>query len=85
MVHGFDIKFEIFPSYYFWQNQKENVFDNILERKKLYYTIKHKRLKNPKIGIFPKRLLYGFGQKFENFPSFLLSAKSASKMCLTIF
>ena len=32
--------------------RKENVFDNILERKKLFYTIKNKRLKSPKIGIF---------------------------------
>ena len=50
--------------------RKENVFDNILERKKLFYTVKNKRLKSPKIGIFPKGLLHGFGQKFENFPSF---------------
>ena len=62
------------------------MFDNILERKKkLFYTIKSKKLKSPKIGIFPKGLLRGFGQKFENFPSFLLLAKSASKICLTIF
>ena len=51
------------------------MFDDILERKKLFYTIKNKKLKNPKIGIFPKGLRYGFGQIFENFPSFLLSAK----------
>ena len=51
--------------------RKENVFDNILERKKLFfYYKKNKKLKSPKIGIFPKGLLHGFGQKFENFPSF---------------
>ena len=61
------------------------MFDNILERKKLFYTINNKKLKSPKIGIFPKGLLHDFGQKFENFPSFLLLAKSASKICLTIF
>ena len=55
--------------------RKENVFDNILERKKLFYTIKNKRLKSPNIGIFPKGLLHGFGQKFENFPSFLIIGK----------
>ena len=43
--------------------RKENVFDNILERKNLFYTIKNKRLKSPKIGIFPKGLLHGFGSK----------------------
>ena len=55
--------------------RKENVFDNILERKKLFYTIKNKRLKSPNIGVFPKGLLHGFGQKFENFPSFLIIGK----------
>ena len=46
---------------------------------------KNKKLKSPKIGIFPKGLLHGFGQKFENFQSFILLAKSASKISLTIF
>ena len=32
--------------------------------------IKKKKLKKSKIGIFPKGLVHGFGQKFENFPSF---------------
>ena len=52
------------------------------EKAFLYY--KNRKLKSPKIGIFPKGLLHGFGQKFGNFPSFLLLAKSASKICLTI-
>ena len=47
--------------------------------------MKNNKLKSPKIGIFPKGLLHGFGLKFENFSSFLLLAKSASKICLTIF
>ena len=55
--HGFDKKFEIFPSFFLGKMRKENVFDNILERKKLFHTIKNKRLKSPKIGIFPKGLL----------------------------
>ena len=77
---------KFFHLFIFGKIRKENVFDNILERKKkLFYTIKNKKLKSPKIGIFPKGLLHGFGQKFENFPSFLLLAKSASKICLTIF
>ena len=66
---------KFFHVFIFGKIRKENVFDNILERKKLFYTIKKKKLKNPKIGIFPKGLLYGFGKKFENFPSFLLLAK----------
>ena len=38
--------------------------------KKLFQAIKHTKLKKSKIGIFPKGLVHGFGQKFENFPSF---------------
>ena len=76
---------KVFHLFIFGKIRKENVFDNILDRKKLFYMIKNKKLKSPKIGIFPKRLLHGFGQKFEHFPSFLLLAKSASKMCLMIF
>ena len=55
---------KFFHLFIFGKIRKENVFDNILERKKLFYTIKNKKLKSPKIGIFPKGLLHGFGQKF---------------------
>ena len=61
---------KFFHVFIFGKIRKENVFDNILERKKLFYTIKNKRLKSSKIGIFPRGLLHGFDQKFENFPSF---------------
>ena len=58
---------KFFHLFIFGKIRKENVFDNILERKKVFYTIKNKKLKSPKIGIFPKGLLHGFGQKFEFF------------------
>ena len=83
MVLTKNLKF--FHFFFLGKMRKENVFDNILERKKIFYTIKNKRLKSPKIGIFPKGLLHGFGQKFEKFPSFLLLATSASKISSTIF
>ena len=38
--------------------------------KKLFQTIKNTKLKQSTIEIFPNWLLHGFGQKFENFPSF---------------
>ena len=43
LVHGFDQKFENIPSFSFGKISKQNVFDDILERKKafLYYK-KHK-------------------------------------------
>ena len=56
LVRGFGQKFEIFPCFYFWQNQtQENVFDNILETKKAYLDSKIKTLKKLKN--------HGFGQR----------------------
>ena len=52
--------------------RKDNEFDNILERKKLFKTIKNKRLKSPKIGIFPKGLLHGFGKNLKIFHLFII-------------
>ena len=71
--------------FYYWQNQPAKCVWRYSRKKKAFLYYKKQKVKKSKIGIFPKGLLYGFGQKFENFPSFLLSAKWASKMCLTIF
>ena len=38
--------------------------------KKLFQTLKNRKLKKSKIGTFPKGVVHGFGQKYENFPSF---------------
>ena len=45
------------------------MFDDILEMKKALLDYKKKKLKQSKIGIFPKGLVHGFDRKFENFPS----------------
>ena len=59
MVLMKNLKF--FHLFIFGKIRRDNVFDNILEtKKKLFYTMKNKRLKSPKIGIFPKGLLHGF-------------------------
>ena len=50
---------------------QENVFYDILERKNAFLGYKNKNSKRGKIAIFPKRLVYGFGQKLAIFPSFL--------------
>ena len=48
---------------------QENVFENILERKKnAFPRYKNKKLKRRKIGIFPKGLVHCFGQKLAIFP-----------------
>ena len=39
------------------------VFDDILERENATLDNKNNKLIKPKIGIFPKELVHGFGQK----------------------
>ena len=41
------------------------------KERKLFPTIKTKSQRNRKIGIFPKRLVHGFGKNIENFFFFL--------------
>ena len=49
---------------------QENVFANILERKKMpFHAIKTGSEKRRKLGIFPKGLVHCFGQKLAIFPS----------------
>ena len=56
---------------FFWGNiGKENVFDDILERKNAFLGYKKKSSKSRKIGIFPKGLTHGFGPKMAIFPTF---------------
>ena len=52
--------------------RQENVFDDILDRKKSVFrlSLKSESQKSWRIGIFSKGLVYGFGQKFEIFPCF---------------
>ena len=49
---------------------QENIFENILARKKFFQTIKTRILKSGKIGIFLKGLVHGFGQKLAIFLCF---------------
>ena len=57
-----------------FQNEKSSV-----------QAIKTRSSKSGKIAIFPKGLVYGFGQKLAIFPSFSLKVIQVRKMCFTIF
>ena len=71
MVLTKNLKF--FHLFIFGKISNENVFDNILEtKKKLFYTMKNKKIKSPKIGIFPKGLLHGFGKNLKIFHLFII-------------
>ena len=52
---------------------QRNVFYDILERKKAFLHYENKKLKKvEKVAFSKKRLVHGFGQKFEIFPFFLV-------------
>ena len=60
------------------------MLDDNLERENATLDNKNNKLKKPKIGIFPKRLVHMFGQKLTLFHIFI-SAKNDGKTCLMIF
>ena len=48
------------------------MFYDILEGRSRFLDYKNKKLKSPKIGVFQKGLVHGFGQKLVIFPDFYL-------------
>ena len=80
--------FSIFPFFFFfifWSKNgrfsnfsflgnigKENVFYDILYRKKAFFSYKTKSFKSRKSDIFPKGLTNSFGPKLAIFPTFFL-------------
>ena len=70
-VHGFNQKFENFPSFQFFAKSVSIMRLKIFQkRKKLFQTIKNTKLRQSRIAIFQKGLVHAFGQTYENFPSF---------------
>ena len=70
----------IFPPSFFLGNiGQENVFYDILERKKAFLGFKNEKFKNSEIGIFPKRLSHGFGPKMAIFRTFYFLSKIGQK------
>ena len=60
----------IFTTFLLGNIPKENVFYDILERKKASVGYKNKKFKNWKVHIFRKGLTHGFGPKIAIFPAF---------------
>ena len=82
----FCTKMAIFPPSFFLGNiGQENVFYDILERKKAFLGFKNEKFKNSKIGIFPKRLTHGFGPKMAVSPTFLFRPNRQGIMSFTTF
>ena len=69
-----------FSTFFFLGNiGQENVFYDILERKKAFLGFKNEKFKNSEIGIFPKRLSHGFGPKMAIFRTFYFLSKRGQK------
>ena len=63
-------KWPFFQLYFLGTIGQENVFYDILERKKTFLGYKKKSLKSRKIDIFPKEITHGFRPKMTIFPTF---------------
>ena len=63
-------KWDLFHVFIFGKIGKKKVSVDILERKNAFLDYKNKKQKYRKIGLFPKGLVYGFGQKWDLFPPF---------------
>ena len=66
---------KFFHLFSFRKIRQENVFDDILERKKTFLDSKIRKLKKSQIRIFQTGLVHGFGKKFGNFSIFLFFGK----------
>ena len=64
-------KWPFFQLFFLGNLDQENVFYDIVEGKNSFLQYKKQKVqKNGKIGIFPKGLTHGFGQKKTIFPTF---------------
>ena len=72
----------IFPNFFLRNIFQENVFHDILEKKKPFLAIKTRSSKSQKIDIFPKGLTHGFGPRLEIFPNFFFRQYTPGKFFL---
>ena len=79
-------KWPFFQHFFLGNIDQENVFYDILERKKRpFQAIKTRSLKRRKIDIFVKGLTHGFGKKTAIFQTLFFQAIQTWKMSFTIF
>ena len=74
-----------FQLFFFWQYRLGECVLRYSRTKMTFYSIKTGSLKNPKIEIFPKVLVHGFGPKLTIFSTFFLLAIQVWRMCFTLF
>ena len=83
VIRGFGPEMPPFLTFFLGNIGQENVFCDILERKKTpFLAIKTRSPKSRKIDIFPKGLTHGFGPKMAIFPTFFFSQYRPGKCLL---
>ena len=85
LTHSFAQKLAIFHVFFQENIGQENVFYDILERKKALLGNKNKKFKQSKNGHFSKGVNRWFCSKIRHFSNFLSQAILARKMCFMIF
>ena len=70
---------KFFPVFNLVKIGQENVFDDILERKKAFLQYKNTKLKKSKHWDFSKGLVHGLNRKFEKFPCSYCSQNKPTK------
>ena len=71
MIHGFDLKMAIFPTFFFSNIGREHVFYDIVERKNVFLGLKNKNFKKLKNWHFSMEWSMELVQKMDIFPTFL--------------
>ena len=78
-------KWPFFQLFFLGTIGQENVFYNILKRKKTFLGYKNKNFKRRKIDIFPKGITHGFRPKMTIFPAFFFRQYRPGKCRLRYF
>ena len=85
LTHRLGPKMAIFPNFFLRNIFQENVFHDILEKKKPFLAIKTWSSKSQKIDIFLNGLTHGFRPKMAIFPNFFFRQNIPGKCLLRYF
>ena len=86
LTHGFGQKMAIFKTFIFYAIQNRKISFTIIQNDKTpFQAIKTRSQKSPKIDLFLKGFINGFGPKMAIFPTFIFQAIQAKKMSFKKF
>ena len=85
LTHGFGPKMIIFQPFFQAIQSRKMSLTIFYNKKTPFQAIKKEVQKSPKIDIFSKGLIHGFGLKMDIFPTFFFQAIQTRKTSFTIF